>query len=63
MTVVRFEKLTWALIFAGLAVIGLGWSVPHTDGVLAWALMAGGAVALAAGALMVWLRSRMKDGA
>ena len=63
MSVVRFEKLTWGLIFAGLAIMGLGWSVPHTDGVLGWALMAGGAVAMGVGALMVWLRSRMKDGA
>jgi hypothetical protein len=61
MSVARIETLTWVLIFAGLATLGLGWSVQRSDDLLGWVLMGGGIVAMGAGALLVWVRSRMHD--
>ena len=61
MSVARIEMLTWALIFAGLVTVGLGWSVQRSDAMLGWALMGAGVVAMGAGALLVWVRSRMHD--
>jgi hypothetical protein len=52
------ETLVWVLVYAGIALFGLGvWYVEHSVAAGA-SLMTAGAAAVAAGALLIWLRSR-----
>jgi hypothetical protein len=62
MSSARLEVLIWVLIFGGLLTVGLGLSVWRSDEALGWGLVAGGALAVAAGGVLVWVRSRRKDG-
>ena len=52
------EKLVWVLIYGGLFVVGLGvWSMEHHLAVgWRWSLVGGALVA--AGAVLIWVRSR-----
>ena len=59
----RIDKLIWVLIYGGLFAIGLGLAVRPADAALRWVLFAGGGLLVLAGAALVWVRSRMKDGA
>ncbi len=53
------EALVWVLVYGGLLLLCLGLFVQRADGPLGWALtLAGGAIA-AAGAVLVYVRSRM----
>ena len=61
MSIARVEQLIWVLVFAGIAVIGLGISVGRSDDGLGFGIMAFGALLAAIGALLVWVRSRMKE--
>jgi hypothetical protein len=57
----RVETLIWALIYGGLLAVALGLAVQGGAAALGWTLMAGGAVAAVAGAVLIWVRSRMKE--
>ncbi|MCV2354777.1 hypothetical protein LNV09_11475 [Paucibacter sp. B2R-40] len=73
-TLLWVERLVWIFIYAGLLVFVLGLALlqfgPHSLGgkgegmtdaeVLAYLLLGKGALAVAAGVLMIWLRSRWK---
>jgi vacuolar-type H+-ATPase subunit I/STV1 len=59
MTINTVDKLIWVLIYAGLLVVCLGIFVKRSAEGLGWALIALGAVVAAAGAALVWVRSRM----
>jgi hypothetical protein len=59
MSTARIESLTWVLIFGGMAVFGLGISVQEADDFLGTMLMVGGGVIVAAGCVLVWIRSRI----
>jgi hypothetical protein len=53
------EALAWVLIYGGLLLLSLGLFVVRSDTMLGWLLgLAGGAVAVA-GAVLIFLRSRM----
>jgi hypothetical protein len=53
------EALVWVLVYGGLLLLCLGLVVLRTDGPLGWLLtVAGGAVAVA-GAVLIYVRSRM----
>jgi hypothetical protein len=52
------EKLTWVLIYVGLLVLCLGLFVQRLDGGFGTALIGAGGVSAAAGAVLVWVRSR-----
>jgi len=68
------ERLVWVLVYGGLLVFVLGLAVlqygPHSLGgkgdgmtdaeVLGYFLLAKGAIAVVAGAVVIWLRSRWK---
>ena len=56
----RIEKWIWILVYAGLAVGGVGLAVRPGDASLGWGLASLGAVLVVSGATLVWLRSRMK---
>jgi vacuolar-type H+-ATPase subunit I/STV1 len=59
MSTARIERLTWYLIFGGLALFGLGFAVQRGDTLLGCVFIVVGAVLALAGAVLVWLRSRM----
>jgi len=54
------ETLIWVLIYGGLIVLSVSAFISHSDA-LATGLAIIGAVITAAGALLIWVRSRMKD--
>ena len=54
----NLDKLIWLLVYAGMLVFGLGaWYVEHSLAVGS-TLMTFGAGGVAAGVLLVWVRSR-----
>ena len=57
----QIDKLIWALIFAGIVVVGLGLSVQQTDESLGWIFVVVGGLLLLAGVVLVWVRSRMSE--
>jgi predicted membrane channel-forming protein YqfA (hemolysin III family) len=61
MTTNTIDKLIWVLIYGGLLVVCLGVFVRRSADGLGWTLIALGAVVALAGALLVWVRSRMPD--
>jgi len=54
------DKLIWTLIYGGLLGVGLGVSVQRSDDALGWAIVGAGGIATALGAVLVYVRSRMK---
>jgi hypothetical protein len=61
MTHRTIEKLTWVLIFGGMLVGSLGLFVARQSAVLGWSLVVFGAADIIAGAVLIWVRSRMKE--
>jgi len=57
------ETLVWVLIYGGLLVLCLGLFVARRADALGTLLMAGGALTAALGAVLIFVRSRMKGGA
>jgi len=57
----RLDALVWTLIFGGLLTLVLG--IASLDHHLAagWTLVVLGGVAAAAGAVLVWVRSRIRE--
>jgi hypothetical protein len=58
MTNETLAKLIWALIYGGLLVISLGLFVSRQDGAFGGTLIVVGTLAAAAGAVLIWIRSR-----
>ena len=57
----RFERAIWVLIFVGMGVGALGFSLQRQGEAFGWAVLAAGLVAIAAGIVLIWVRSRMTD--
>jgi len=55
----RIEKWVWILIYAGLFVGGLGLAVQRSDAAMGWGIASIGGALIVAGALLIWLRSRI----
>jgi hypothetical protein len=53
------EKLVWVLIYGGLLFGGLGLFVDREGSVLGIVMVAAGALAVLAGIVLIWFRSRM----
>ena len=56
------EIWTWVLIYGGLGLLSLGFFVQRSGASLGRALVLGGLLLAALGALLVVLRSRMREG-
>ena len=56
----KVEVWIWVLIYLGLILLGLGWSVLRSDTSLGWGIAAIGVVGIVIGSVLVWVRSRMK---
>ncbi len=55
------EALAWLLIYSGLAIASLGLFLRRSEGPLGDLVIALGLLGAAAGALLIWLRSRIQD--
>jgi hypothetical protein len=60
MNIKKLEKWVWILVYAGLVIGGLGLAVQRSDASLGWGLVSLGGAAILAGALLIWVRSRIK---
>ena len=56
----RVERLVWILVYGGLLALVLGMFVQRYDRLLADILQIGGTLVAGTGALLIWVRSRMK---
>ncbi|KRI00621.1 hypothetical protein [Curvibacter sp. PAE-UM] len=56
----RVERLVWILVYGGLLALVLGMFVQRYDRLLADILQIGGTIVAGTGALLIWVRSRMK---
>ena len=61
LTAKRIDNWVWALIYGGMLAGGFGWFLSPSRGPWGEMLIAGGAVAAAAGVVLIVVRSRMKD--
>lgn len=57
----RLDSLVWALIFGGLFVLILGIASHDEAAIAGWSLTALGGVATAAGVVLIFVRSRLKE--
>ena len=60
-TTKRIGNLIWALIFGGLFVVGMGIALERSGESYGWTLVVAGAIAIAVGCVLVWVRSRMPE--
>ncbi len=58
---ITVETLAWVLIYGGLLALMLGIFVGRAHVPLGWTLIAGGGIVAVAGAVLIVVRSRMKD--
>ena len=61
MSTAAIEKLIWGLIFGGLLLASLGLFVRRADADLGMVFVLGGAALAFAGAVLIWVRSKMDD--
>ena len=61
MSASRVETWVWVFVYAGMLVFGVGLAVARTDNALGWVIATIGICSIAFGALLVWIRSRMKS--
>jgi hypothetical protein len=61
MTTASTEKYIWPLIFAGLFIGGLGFTVARSDDTLGWVFNLVGGTLILVGAVILWLCSRARS--
>jgi len=59
--IARLEVLIWVLIYGGLLTLVLGIASGDVHRVAGWSLAVLGAVAAAAGVVLIWVRSRLRE--
>ena len=59
---IRMERLIWVLIYGGLLGVVIGHFVSKTDEDLAQVMAAAGLLAVVAGAVLIYVRSRLREG-
>jgi ABC-type sulfate transport system permease component len=58
----RIESVIWPLIFGGMFVGALGFSLQRERDAFGWTLVVAGACAIVAGIVFIWVRSRLPAG-
>jgi hypothetical protein len=62
MSAETIDKLIWTLIYGGLISVAIGIAAQRGDAAAAgWVLVSGGAIASIVGAVLIYVRSRMKE--
>ena len=61
-SVARLQSLIWILIYGGLLTLVLGLSVQRLDDAIGWSMVVLGGIVAAAGAALVYVRSRINVG-
>ena len=61
MTTQTIDKLIWTLIYGGLIGSALGLSIQRSDPSLGWSFVSVGGIVAVLGAVLIFVRSRMKD--
>jgi VIT1/CCC1 family predicted Fe2+/Mn2+ transporter len=56
----RLQALIWVLIYGGLLTLVLGLSMDRTDDVTGWPMVVGGGGLALLGAVLIYVRSRLK---
>ena len=57
----RIETLVWVLVYGGLLVFGLGVALSRGGLDYGWSVSVAGLVTAVAGAVLIYVRSRMSD--
>jgi len=60
-TVAWIERLIWTLIYGGLFTAVIGLATRSRDETTGWSLIILGALVTAAGAVLIWVRSRLDE--
>ena len=60
-SIARLQALIWVLIYGGLLTLVLGLSTERTDDALGWSLVVAGGGVAAAGFVLIYVRSRLKE--
>lgn len=60
-TAERVGTVTWVLILGGILALGLGLVLRRTDAGLGGGIAVAALLAISVGAVLVWVRSRMKE--
>ena len=55
----RIGRLIWVLIYGGLFGVGIGVALERAGESYGWTVIGAGMVGIAAGCVLVWVRSRM----
>lgn len=58
--ITRLQQLIWILIYGGLLTMVLGLSVRRTDDALGWTMVVAGGLMATVGAVLIYVRSKMK---
>jgi len=58
-TVAWIERLIWTLIYVGMFIAVLGLATRSRDSATGWSLIVLGAVVVAVGVVLIWVRSRL----
>ena len=61
MSTEKIDKLIWTLIYGGLISIAIGVATERNDMSAGWVLMSGGGIVSVVGAVLIYVRSRMKE--
>ncbi len=56
----RMQQFIWVLIYGGLLTLVLGLSVERNDEALGWSMVLGGGGVALLGAVLIYVRSRLK---
>ncbi|MDB5847026.1 MAG: hypothetical protein JWP29_778 [Rhodoferax sp.] len=56
----RLQNLIWVLVYGGLLTLVLGVFTRRTDDGLGWRMVIGGGLVAAVGAVLIYVRSRIK---
>ena len=60
-TVARLEAWIWIVIYGGLAVLSVGFALQQQGRSYGVGVMLAGALAVALGVVLIWVRSRIGD--